>query len=150
MASLGHPCKFQWVSLLGSVTAWHSSIGRQPNFAALNRVRHLYSAGWPSRWALAHILVLYYVSRSITCVCSLWPPIIMGRALYFLAVVSVLYPPCLADAGIIFMAALCNRGAIIFLPCGYYLSFFLSFFIPRLISAAGDWMSTILPHMVWP
>ena len=31
------------------------------------------------------------------------------------------------------MAALCNRGAIIFLPCGYYLSFYLSFF-PRLIS----------------
>jgi len=23
--------------------------------AALNRERHLYSAGWPSRWALAHI-----------------------------------------------------------------------------------------------
>ena len=37
---------------------------------------------------------------------------------------------------------------IIFLPCGY---FFLSFFFfPRLISAAADWMSTILPHMVWP
>ena len=35
---------------------------------------------------------------------------------------------------------------IIFLPCGFYL---LSFF-PRLISAVGDWMSTILPHMVWP
>ena len=46
------------------------------------------------------------------------------------------------------MAALWNRGAIIFLPCGYYLSFYL--FFPRLISAAGDWMSTILPHMVWP
>jgi len=28
------------------------------------------------------------------------------------------------------------------LPCGFYLSFF-----PRLISAAADWMSTILPHM---
>jgi len=27
------------------------------NFAALNRGRHLYSAGRPSRWALAHILV---------------------------------------------------------------------------------------------
>jgi len=26
----------------------------------------------------------------------------------------------------------------------------LSFFFPLLISAAGDWMSTILPHMVWP
>jgi len=27
----------------------------QPNFAALNRGRHLYSAWRPSRWALAHI-----------------------------------------------------------------------------------------------
>jgi len=32
-----------------------SSSGRQPNFTALNTVRHLCSAGWPSRWALAHI-----------------------------------------------------------------------------------------------
>jgi len=32
-----------------------SSSGRQPNFAALNRGRHVYSAGRPSRWALAHI-----------------------------------------------------------------------------------------------
>jgi len=31
------------------------SSGRQPNFAALNRGRQLYSAGRPSRWALAHI-----------------------------------------------------------------------------------------------
>jgi len=54
---LGHPCKFQRVSLLGSVTARHSSSGRQPNFAALYRGRHLYLAGQPSRWALAHILV---------------------------------------------------------------------------------------------
>ena len=52
------------------------------------------------------------------------------------------------------IAALCNRGAIIFLPCSFYLllSIFL-FFIPRLISAAADWMSTILLsffHMAWP
>jgi len=53
--SLGHPCKFQRISHLGSVTAQHSSSGRQPNFAALNRGRHLYSVGWSSRWALAHI-----------------------------------------------------------------------------------------------
>ena len=45
--SLGHPSKFQRVSSLGSVTA------RQT--AALNRGRHLYSAGRPPRWALAHI-----------------------------------------------------------------------------------------------
>jgi len=34
-----------------------SSSGRQPNFAALNRGRQLRSAGRPSGWALAHILV---------------------------------------------------------------------------------------------
>ena len=61
LASLGHPCKFQQVSRLGSVTARYSSrpIGRQPNFAALNRRRHLYSAGRPSRWAFTHILVYF-------------------------------------------------------------------------------------------
>jgi len=62
----------------------NSSSGRQPNVAALNRVRHLYSAGRPSRWALTDILVS---------------------------------------------------------------SIFL--FFPRLISAVADWMSAILPHMVW-
>jgi len=36
-----------------------SSSRRQSNFAALNRGRHLCSAGRPSGWALAHILVLY-------------------------------------------------------------------------------------------
>jgi len=55
LASLGHPCKFQRVSRVGSVTSRHSSSGRQPNFAALNRGRHLYSAGRPSPWALVHI-----------------------------------------------------------------------------------------------
>ena len=53
--SLGHPCEFQRVWRLGSITARHCSSGRQPNFAALNRGRHLYSAVRPSRWALAHI-----------------------------------------------------------------------------------------------
>jgi len=56
-SSMGHPCKFQRLSRLGSVTARQSSSERQPNFAALNRGRHLCSAGRPSRWALAHILV---------------------------------------------------------------------------------------------
>jgi len=83
LTSLGHPCKFQMVSRLGSVTAsTASSSGCQASFAALNRGRNLYSAGRPSRWALAHIS-----------------------------------------------------------------SFF---FFPRLISAVADWMSIILPHMVWP
>ena len=44
-------------SYIGSVTARHSSSRHQPNFATLNRGRHPYSAGRPSRWAFAHILV---------------------------------------------------------------------------------------------
>jgi len=55
-------CKFQ------RVTAQHSSIGRQPNFAALNRGHHLYSvysAGRPSRWALAHISGFDFVLYSV-------------------------------------------------------------------------------------
>ena len=48
--SLGHPSKFQRLSHLGIVTARYSSSVRQPNFAVLNRGRHLYWAGRPSRW----------------------------------------------------------------------------------------------------
>jgi len=58
---LGHPYKFQRVLRLGSVTARHLVDWRQPNFAALNRGRHLCSTGRPSGWALAHILVLNIV-----------------------------------------------------------------------------------------
>jgi len=46
-------------------TARHSSSGRQPNFAALRSGRHLYSAGRPSRWASAHILVSSSYDRPI-------------------------------------------------------------------------------------
>jgi len=67
-SSVGHPSKFQWVSCLGIVTAQHSSIGHQPNCAALNRGRHLYSAEQPSRWALAHILVVH-VCTNVKYVC---------------------------------------------------------------------------------
>ena len=49
--------------------------------------------------------------------------------------------------------ALCLVLAILRSRCGIYIFalWFLSiFFFPRLISAAADWMSAILPHMVWP
>jgi len=47
----------------------------------------------------------------------------------------LLWPPCIADAGILFY------------PCGY---FFLSFFFfSCLFSAVADCMSTMLPHMLW-
>jgi len=41
-------------SYIGSVTARHLVVGVSQT-AALNRQRHLCSAGRPSRWALAHI-----------------------------------------------------------------------------------------------
>jgi len=51
---------------LGSVTARQCGSERQPNVEALNRGRHLYSAGRPSRWALAHILVCFcFVNATI-------------------------------------------------------------------------------------
>ena len=53
------------LSYFGRVTARHSTSGRQPN-CVLSRGRHLYSAGRPSRWALAHILVITEVTRVVT------------------------------------------------------------------------------------
>ena len=54
----------------------------------------------------------------------------------------------------IFMAALAEAD-IIFLSCGFFLLlsssfFFFLLFCPGLISAEGHWMSTIVPHMMWP
>jgi len=62
VGELRHPCKRQRVSRLGSVTARYSSSGRRPNFAALNKGRHLYLAWRPSRWALAHISSSFFFS----------------------------------------------------------------------------------------
>jgi len=46
----------------------------------------------------------------------------------------------------LFMVALWNRADHYI----FALWFLLSSFFPRLISAVGDSMSAILPHMVWP
>jgi len=61
--------------------------------------------------------------------------IIDSRNNIFIAKVVSLWPPYLIGQ------------TIIFLPCGF---FFCLLYFPRLISAVADWMSTILPHMVWP
>ena len=53
----------------------------------------------------------------------------------------------------VIMVALCNRADHYIFALWFLSSFFLSFFLfffPRLISAVADWMSAILPHMVWP
>jgi len=59
------------LSYIGSVTALHWSSGRQPNFSALSRGRHLYLAGWPSRWALAHILVSFLFCCLLLCIAEM-------------------------------------------------------------------------------
>jgi len=53
----GTPANFNGFRILAALLHDTGS-GCQPNFAALNRGRQLYSAGRPSRWTLAHILVL--------------------------------------------------------------------------------------------
>jgi len=65
----GTPANFNVFRVFAALQ--HDTSGRQPNFAALNRRRHLHSAGRPSRWALAHILVLikYCLSLRIIRLC---------------------------------------------------------------------------------
>jgi len=50
----------------------------------------------------------------------------------------------------IFMVTLCNRADHYIFMLWFVLSSSIFLFFPRLISAAADWMSVILPHMVWP
>jgi len=70
-----------------------SSTGRQPNFAALNRGRHLYSAGRPSRWALAHISSCLLYGRSASVKLSVYKHIIKWQN--FLTILfSLSYAPC--------------------------------------------------------
>ena len=52
----GNPGNFNGVRVLAALRHGTLVVGVSQT-AALNRGRHLYSAGWPSRWALAHILV---------------------------------------------------------------------------------------------
>jgi len=64
----------------------------------------------------------------------------MGKSLYFAAVVTFFF----------LMAALYNRAGHYIFVLWFLLPSFYLFSFPRLISAIADWMSTILPHMVWP
>ena len=50
---------FNWFRVLAALLHGTLVVGVSQT-AALNRGRHLYSAGRPSRWALAHILVKCY------------------------------------------------------------------------------------------
>jgi len=55
----GTPTNFNGFRVLAALLHGTPAVGisQTLRFAVLNRGRHLYSAGQPSRWALAHILV---------------------------------------------------------------------------------------------
>ena len=86
-----------------------------------------------------------------------WLNVSFGQKFIFRIILFELFKGTLAHAchirqysrQVIVMAALCNRGHYIFALWFLSVFFYLSFF-PRLISAATDWMSTILLHMAWP
>ena len=60
-------------------------------------------------------------------------------------------PRIQTTAASIIMAALCSRcGHYIFVLWFLLLSSIFLFSFPRLISVVAEWMSAILPHMVWP
>jgi len=67
----GTPANFNGFCVLAALL--HGTlVGGVSQTAALNRGRHLYLPGWPSRWALVHILVTYVqncVYADVTCRC---------------------------------------------------------------------------------
>jgi len=54
----GTAANFNEFRVLAALLHGTPVLGVSQTFATLNRGRHLYSAGRPSRWASAHILVL--------------------------------------------------------------------------------------------
>jgi len=59
----GTPANFNGFRVLAALLHGSKVVGISQT-AALNRGRHLCSAGRPSRWALAHILVTYKIRNS--------------------------------------------------------------------------------------
>ena len=91
---------------------------------------------------LTLLLAVYYFNRLKAEPVAFYFP-----ALYYRQNVSALR--------YLFMVALWNRspygiGQTIYIFMLWFVLSSSSSFFPRLISAAADWMSAILPHMVWP
>jgi len=103
-----------------------------------NKVNWWRGSSIPSvMYDVSHVSVIktqsHLISYKTWCSSSslLWSPYVIGQ--------TIIFSSC-------FMVALCNRKTIYI----FMLWFVLSSFFYRLISAIGDWMFTILWHMVWP
>jgi len=112
-------------SYIASITAWHSSSGHQPNVAA-----------WYKEWNYG---TLAEGASGATYTLQGGHHVGLGPHSRLVCCASCMSTNCLWSPYVI-------GRPYIFSCCG--LSFLL--FFPRLISAAADWMSAILPHMVWP
>jgi len=118
------------------------------HFDHLHRIDR-YSADWAKSYYVSHIILANHNRKKPKQHTTINTNIILGNS------DVLLWPPCIADAD------------IIFLPCGFFFFFLLlqqrlysklctrhfvfprrppvrSFFFPRLISAVEDWMHTIL------
>ena len=118
-------------------------------------------------WLTAKRSVVVTCARLVSAFCSNWFRFdaINAALCYFVSSLLFSLWECSRCVGRVKVCVICNADifvlllwspyvigqTIIFLPCDFYLSifFYLLFFFPRLISAVGDWMSTILLHMAW-
>jgi len=97
-------------------------------YTTLKYFRHLSSGREPNFAALSTGRHLYSSGRPSRWALahahsSLWSPYVIGQTIYiFILFLSFFF---------------------------FFFFFFFLLFFPRLISAVGDWMSTILRHMVW-
>ena len=64
----GTPGNFNWCRVLAALLHGTLVVGVSQT-AALNRGRHLYSAGRPSRWAFVHICSLFSIVTCNSCSC---------------------------------------------------------------------------------
>ena len=93
-----------------------------------------------------HISATWRIRLNRSCAAAMRPYVIL---LWPLVLFSLDYFVLVLFAFVaLVMVALWNRQTIIFFALWFLLS--SSSFFPRLILAVADWMSAILPHMVWP
>ena len=113
----GTPSNFNGFRVLAALLHGTLVVGVSQT-AALNSGRHLYSAGRPSRWALAHISSSFFfmvalcnrtdhyifVCFFLLLLLSLWSPYVIGQPIIFL--------PCdfYLLSFFLLMVALCNRA----------------------------------------
>ena len=108
----------------------------QPIVKYMDTLRELCKK-WLNRWRCSLGFGVGWAQGSMYY-CTLAPPVNFSSAVAMRPVVKLLRP--------LVMVTLWNRADHYI----FILWFLLSSFFRRLVSAVRDWMSAILPHLVWP